>query len=70
METITVNRVTYVVEAVDTVEQIEARGLHNAARHMRDNGIAANLILRRPAGRVQFFAIRLTSGRVEVRTKM
>jgi hypothetical protein len=34
METITVNRVTYVVEAVETVEQIEARGLLNAARHM------------------------------------
>lgn len=67
---IKINRTIYAIEAEDSRDAIASRGLANAAALMANNGIAANLILRRPRGRVEYFAVRYEDGRVELRTRI
>ena len=54
---LTINGITYDVLAVDTLEQIEARGLTNLAAMFKAEGRTRQLTLRRPNGKRTFLGI-------------
>lgn len=63
MSDIEIDGTKYQVMSRETVEQLEARGLPNVAAYMRDAGIAAQLIVRRPKGRTAYHVHLFENGR-------
>ena len=53
-QTFTHNGVTYVIELRTSVEQFETTGLNRYAAQLRDGGFSADLVCRRPQGKVAY----------------
>ena len=53
---VTIGQQEYVILNRDTVADMEAKGMPNVAQMMREYGITAQLGLRKPNGKVIFFA--------------
>lgn len=64
MNQIKVNGITYDIIQRHTAEQMRADGLNALADLMDTNAQDANLVLKRPNGKTQYFAISHTSGYV------
>jgi hypothetical protein len=58
-----VEATVYQVMTRETREQLDERGLPNVAAYMRDAGIVAQLILRRPKGRTAYHVHLFENGR-------
>lgn len=57
METVRIDGITYEVHVSHTPEQADAEGWHNIARAMRERKQTRHVYLRRPKGRVLYFAV-------------
>lgn len=54
VEVVTIGGVAYVVEMAKSPADLEAEGLKNVANLMREDGVARQLVLRRPKGARRF----------------
>jgi hypothetical protein len=63
MSAIEINGTKYEVVLRETPADLEARKLPNAAAYMRDAGIAAQLVLKRPGGRTAYHVHEFENGR-------
>lgn len=61
-ETVTIDRVLYIVEIANTPEDHEKEGRPSAARLMRSNKHAFHLYLRRPKGTRRYFTVQALNG--------
>ena len=53
---IEIKGIKYEIEKEETADEIEARGLVNLARNMRENKVSRQLLLRRPNGKKLYFS--------------
>jgi hypothetical protein len=61
-ELVTIEGVAYNVIDVETPESHEGKGRRNIARVMRASGQSRQVYLRRPTGRVMYYAVQFTRG--------
>ena len=52
---IKVKGIEYIVEAQKNADDQDREGRHNVAKMMRQNGVAAQLVARRPKGKKLYF---------------
>jgi hypothetical protein len=67
---ISIDGITYDVVREETVKSLEESGLLNLACHLKEHNQYSHLYLRRPKGKVMFFAVKGENGNCSSTTKI